>query len=84
MRRTREIGIDRERAAPPEGLTHRLSILEAYTDIVVEEVAERSRVVLVAQSMGAFTAAMVCARVPVEKLIFLPEARGARATPCAR
>ncbi|MGA9300527.1 MAG: alpha/beta fold hydrolase, partial [Bradyrhizobium sp.] len=39
--------------------------LAAYADIVVRGIAERSRVILVAQSLGGFTAPLVCARAPV-------------------
>jgi pimeloyl-ACP methyl ester carboxylesterase len=45
--------------------------LAEYTDVVVEEIGGRSPVVLVAQSMGGFTAPLVCERVPVELLILV-------------
>ena len=45
--------------------------LDAYTDAVVAAVDGRAPVVLVAQSMGAFTAPLVCARVPVDLLVLL-------------
>jgi pimeloyl-ACP methyl ester carboxylesterase len=47
--------------------------LEAYADRVVAAIAERSEVALVAQSMGAFTAACVCARArsPLRMLVFV-------------
>jgi pimeloyl-ACP methyl ester carboxylesterase len=44
--------------------------LDVYADRVVEAMAGEE-VVLVAQSMGGFTAAMVAARVPLRSLIFL-------------
>jgi pimeloyl-ACP methyl ester carboxylesterase len=44
--------------------------LSAYADRVVEAIGGR-RVVLVAQSLGGFTAALVCARVPVRMLVFV-------------
>ncbi|GAB2990640.1 alpha/beta hydrolase [Amycolatopsis acidiphila] len=45
--------------------------LAEYTDTVVEAIGDRSGVVLVAQSMGGFTAPLVCERVPVDLLIML-------------
>jgi pimeloyl-ACP methyl ester carboxylesterase len=44
--------------------------LEAYADRVVEAIADRT-VVLVAQSLGGFTAPLVCARVAVQALVFV-------------
>jgi pimeloyl-ACP methyl ester carboxylesterase len=44
--------------------------LSAYADRVVEEIGTR-QVVLVAQSLGGFTASLVCARVPVRMLVFV-------------
>ena len=45
--------------------------LAEYTDVVVEAIGGRSPIVLVAQSMGGFTAPLVCERVPVELLILV-------------
>ena len=45
--------------------------LPEYTDLVLAAMADREDVVLVAQSMGAFTAPMVCARGPVRLLILV-------------
>jgi pimeloyl-ACP methyl ester carboxylesterase len=45
--------------------------IRAYADIVVEAIGGRSGVVLVAQSLGGFTAALVAARVPVERIVFV-------------
>jgi pimeloyl-ACP methyl ester carboxylesterase len=45
--------------------------LAEYTDAVVAAISDRSRIVLVAQSMGGFTAPLVCERVPVELLVLL-------------
>ena len=45
--------------------------LAAYTDVVVEAIGDRSPIVLVAQSMGGFTAPLVCERVSVELLILV-------------
>lgn len=42
-----------------------------YADIVVEAIGARTDVVLVAQSMGAFTAALVAERVPVSLLVLV-------------
>jgi pimeloyl-ACP methyl ester carboxylesterase len=43
-----------------------------YTDAAVNAIGERSSgVVLVAQSMGGFTAALVCERVPVDLLVLV-------------
>ena len=43
----------------------------AYADLVVEAIGPRDDVVLVAQSLGGFTAPLVCARVPVRALVFV-------------
>jgi pimeloyl-ACP methyl ester carboxylesterase len=45
--------------------------LEEYAEIVVRAAADRRDVVLVAQSLGGFTAPLVCARVPARTLIFV-------------
>jgi surfactin synthase thioesterase subunit len=47
--------------------------LSAYADIVTRAIGKRRDVTLVAQSMGAFTAALVCARAPkkVRRLVFV-------------
>jgi pimeloyl-ACP methyl ester carboxylesterase len=45
--------------------------LPEYTDLVLAAMAGHEDVVLVAQSMGAFTAPMVCARGPVRLLILV-------------
>jgi pimeloyl-ACP methyl ester carboxylesterase len=45
--------------------------LDDYAEIVVREIGQRTNVILVAQSLGAFTAAVVCERVSVGKLIFV-------------
>ena len=47
--------------------------LPEYTAAVLEAIADRdpARVVLVAQSLGGFTAPLVCARLPVRLLVFL-------------
>jgi pimeloyl-ACP methyl ester carboxylesterase len=45
--------------------------LREYTRLVIREIGDRPDVALVAQSLGGFTAAMVCAQVPVASLIFV-------------
>jgi pimeloyl-ACP methyl ester carboxylesterase len=45
--------------------------LADYADRVADAIDRRRDVVLVAQSLGGFTAPLVCARVPVEKLVFV-------------
>lgn len=45
--------------------------LVEYTDLVVQAIGDREDVVLVAQSMGGFTAPLVCARVPVSLLVLV-------------
>jgi pimeloyl-ACP methyl ester carboxylesterase len=42
-----------------------------YTDVVVEAIGDRGDVILVAQSMSAFTAPLVCERVDVSLLILV-------------
>lgn len=44
--------------------------LAAYADIVIKAIGDR-RAVLVAQSLGGFTAPLVCERVPVESLVLV-------------
>jgi pimeloyl-ACP methyl ester carboxylesterase len=51
----------------------------AYADVVVDALAGRDEVVLVAHSLGAYTAGLVCARRPVELCVLvaaLPPAPG--------
>jgi pimeloyl-ACP methyl ester carboxylesterase len=45
--------------------------LPAYADLVVGAIGRRQDVVVVAQSLGGFTAALVCARVRVGMLVFV-------------
>jgi pimeloyl-ACP methyl ester carboxylesterase len=45
--------------------------LSEYADIVVRAIGKRTNVTLVAQSLGGFTAPLVCARVPVRRLVFV-------------
>ncbi len=43
----------------------------AYADAVVDAVGERERVVVVAHSLGGFTAPLVCTRIPVELMVLV-------------
>ena len=45
--------------------------LSQYADVVVDAVGSRSDLVVVAQSLGGFTAPLVCDRVPVSMLILV-------------
>ena len=45
--------------------------IDEYADAVVTAVGERRGLAVVGQSLGAFTAAAVCERVPVELLVFV-------------
>src|ERR1700730_795445 len=45
--------------------------LEDYADTVVEAVGDRPDVILVAQSLGGFTAPLVCDRLPVALLVLV-------------
>jgi pimeloyl-ACP methyl ester carboxylesterase len=45
--------------------------LDAYADRVLGEIGTRSDVILVAQSLGGFTAPLVCARAAVRGLVFV-------------
>jgi pimeloyl-ACP methyl ester carboxylesterase len=45
--------------------------LHAYAALVIAAMGQRKDVTLVAQSMGAFTAALVSARVPIRRLVFV-------------
>jgi pimeloyl-ACP methyl ester carboxylesterase len=45
--------------------------LNDYADIVVRAIGTRSNAILVAHSLGGFTAPLVCARVPIRQLIFV-------------
>ena len=45
--------------------------LSEYTDAVVQAIGDHTELVLVAQSFGAFTAPLVCARVPVELMVLV-------------
>jgi pimeloyl-ACP methyl ester carboxylesterase len=45
--------------------------LPEYTDAVVEAIGDRTDLVVVAQSLGGFTAPLVCERVPVKLLVLV-------------
>ncbi len=45
--------------------------LEDYADVVVDAIGARRDVILVAQSLGGFTAPLVCARVPVVLMVLV-------------
>ena len=45
--------------------------LSRYTELVVDAIGSRSDVVLVAGSLGGFTAPLVCERVPVRELVLV-------------
>jgi pimeloyl-ACP methyl ester carboxylesterase len=45
--------------------------LSEYADVVLDAVAEREELAVVAQSAGAYTAALVCARRPAELLVLV-------------
>jgi len=45
--------------------------LSEYTDTVVDAIGDRTELIVVAQSFGAFIAPLVCARVPVELMVLL-------------
>src|SRR4030095_5352571 len=45
--------------------------IHAYADIVVDAIDSRRDVVLVAQSLGGFTAALVAERVQLARLVFV-------------
>ncbi len=45
--------------------------LPTYVDAVVDAIGERTDVALIAQSLGGFTAALVCQRVPTRTLVFV-------------
>jgi pimeloyl-ACP methyl ester carboxylesterase len=45
--------------------------LTEYTDAVVQAIGDHAELVVVAQSFGAFTAPLVCARVPVKLMVLV-------------
>jgi len=45
--------------------------LEQYADAVVDDVGDRTDLVVVAQSLGGFTAGLVCDRMPVDLLVLV-------------
>ncbi|MET8145746.1 alpha/beta hydrolase [Sphaerisporangium sp. NPDC005288] len=45
--------------------------LDRYADTVVDAIGARTGLVVVAQSLGGFTAALVCERVPVDLLVLV-------------
>ena len=45
--------------------------LSEYADVVVDAIGDRRDLIVVAQSMGAFTAPLVCERVPVDLMILV-------------
>jgi pimeloyl-ACP methyl ester carboxylesterase len=44
---------------------------DEYTDVVVGAVGDRTDLILVAQSLGGFTAPLVCERVPVDLMVLV-------------
>jgi pimeloyl-ACP methyl ester carboxylesterase len=68
---------DRQRAHSHEAIAIDLpgdnvsASLDDYADIVVRAIGARSNVILVAQSLGGFTAPLVCARVAVRMLVLV-------------
>jgi pimeloyl-ACP methyl ester carboxylesterase len=58
------VAVELPAADPAAGFTE-------YADAVVAAAAGRTGIVLVAQSMGGFTAPLVCERIPVELLVYL-------------
>jgi pimeloyl-ACP methyl ester carboxylesterase len=45
--------------------------LAEYTDVVIDAIGDRTDLILVAQSLGGFTAPLVCERVPVDLMVLL-------------
>ncbi|SDL28835.1 alpha/beta hydrolase [Nonomuraea jiangxiensis] len=45
--------------------------LSEYADVVIDAIGDRTDLVVVAQSLGGFTASLVCDRVPVALLVLL-------------
>lgn len=45
--------------------------LAEYADVVVDAVGDRTGLILVAQSMGSFTASLVCTRLPVRLVVLV-------------
>ena len=45
--------------------------LSDYADVAIAAIGDRRDAVLVAQSLGAFTAALVCTLVPVSMLVYI-------------
>jgi len=45
--------------------------LAEYTDVTVDAIGDRRDVILVAQSLGGFTAPLVCERVPVDLMVLV-------------
>src|SRR3954467_15561287 len=45
--------------------------LSDYADTVVDAIGDRTELVLVAQSFGAFTAPLVCERLPVDLMVLV-------------
>lgn len=45
--------------------------LAEYVDVVVDAIGDRANLIVVGQSMGGLTAALVCERVPVDLLVML-------------
>ena len=45
--------------------------LSEYTDAVVDAIGNRAELIVVAQSFGAFTAPLICTRVPVELMVLV-------------
>jgi pimeloyl-ACP methyl ester carboxylesterase len=62
---------DHEVVAPDLPADDEAAGLAEYADTVVEAIGERRELVVVAHSLGGFTAPLVCARIPVELLVLV-------------
>jgi pimeloyl-ACP methyl ester carboxylesterase len=60
-----------ESVAPDLPCDDDAATLEDYADAVLDAVGDRRDLIVVGQSYGGFTAALVAARVPVDALVFL-------------
>jgi hypothetical protein len=59
----------RRRAGSP--LRERQGRLPEYADAVVDAIGDRTDLIVVAQSLGGFTAPLVCERVPVKLVVLV-------------
>jgi pimeloyl-ACP methyl ester carboxylesterase len=64
-------GLGHEVVAPDLPCDDESAGLDEYTDVVVEAIGDRTHLIVVAQSLGGFTAPLVATRIPVDLIVMV-------------